>query len=155
MPQFTIKVEGLTELKAAFKVAPEIAIPELKKAIQTSVNLIRPIMVKNAPYKTGKLRQNIYARTSGLKGTVGPDLTTTKYALFVHEGTRPYMIYPRKASVLAFRVGSKMVFAKSVRHPGIKANPFVKNTVLEVTPYIQQIFSNSLQNIKKSILAIK
>jgi HK97 gp10 family phage protein len=155
MPQFEIKIEGLTELKSAFKVVPEVAIPELKKAIQTSVNLIRPIMVKNAPYRKGKLRQNIYARTSGLKGMVGPDLNATKYALYVHEGTKPYVIYPRTKKFLAFKIGSKWVFTKKVNHPGIKSNPFVKNTVVEIEPYVKQIFSNSLQNIKNLMLKLK
>lgn len=155
MPAFEITIEGLNELRAAFRVAPEVAVPILKKAIQTSVNLIRPIMVKNAPYRKGKLRQNIYARTFGLEGRVGPDLTATKYALYVHEGTRPYVILPRTKRVLAWKSGSQWIFAKRVHHPGIKANPFVKETAREVEPYVKEIFRNSLVDIKKSMFMIK
>lgn len=155
MPQFNIKIEGLNELRAAFKVAPEIAVPELKKAVQTSVNLIRPLMVKNAPYKKGKLRQNIFARTYGLVGKVGPDLQATPYALFVHQGTRPYTILPRTKPFLAFQINGRWIYTTRVRHPGIKANPFVEKTANEVGPYVKEIFSNTLMSIKKTMLVIR
>jgi len=38
-------------------------------------------------------------------------------------GTRPHMIYPH-GKALRFEVGGKVVFAKYVRHPGTRPNPF-------------------------------
>jgi hypothetical protein len=48
------------------------------------------------------------------------------YAKFVHDGTQPHVIRARNASVLAFQVGGRKVFARSVRHPGTRPNPFLR-----------------------------
>jgi HK97 gp10 family phage protein len=145
MPIFSLKIEGLTELTKSFNKSPQIVVPALQNAIKTSINIIRPVMVKHSPYKTGKLRQNIYARTTGLTGEVGPNLQVTKYAYFVHEGTRPYDIRPRYKQALYWK--GSLYPVKVVHHPGIKGNPFVEKTLEEVEPYINQIFSNARQSI--------
>ena len=41
------------------------------------------------------------------------------------EGTQPHIIEPKRAKVLRFEFGGQEVFAARVRHPGIKANPFL------------------------------
>jgi hypothetical protein len=76
------------------------------------------------------------------------------YAYFVHFGTglfgeRRAMITPKKAKVLAFRVGRKMIFAKAVR--GQKANPFVERTAEAVEPAINKIFDKILNNITENL----
>lgn len=55
------------------------------------------------------------------------------YAKFLEDGTQgPYTILPRDPKgVLAFMVGGKMVFAKQVTHPGLKAYRFMKGTLEE------------------------
>lgn len=49
------------------------------------------------------------------------------YAVYVHEGTRAHVIRPVKAQALRFQIGGRTVFAKLVRHPGMKARPFLRN----------------------------
>jgi hypothetical protein len=51
------------------------------------------------------------------------------YAGFVEFGTKPHEIRPKSAKVLRFSVGGKTVYTKRVRHPGTKAQPFMKPAV--------------------------
>ena len=145
MPKYTIEVKGLDKFVASFRKAPKLTSDGLIGAIKTSVNLIRPIMVREAPAKTGKLRQNIYARSNGLTGTVGPDLGATKYALYVHMGTRQHLIKPRTKKALYWKGALHPV--KVVHHPGTRANPFVERTVDIIKDPVQQIFTKALNKI--------
>jgi hypothetical protein len=76
--------------------------------------------------KTGGLSRSISVRlgsnSQGLTVRIGSD---KPHALLHHEGTIPHIILPKNASVLAFRVGGNMVFARKVRHPGTRANPYL------------------------------
>lgn len=48
---------------------------------------------------------------------------------FVIEGTRPHLIRPRRAKALRFEVGGRVTYAKVVRHPGTRANPFLQRAL--------------------------
>ena len=87
------------------------------------------------PVKTGNLGRSIEEepmRPSGPFRVSGGVIAKAKYAKFVHDGTRPHLITPRRASVLAFQVGGRTVFARSVRHPGTRARPFLANAPVKV-----------------------
>ena len=47
------------------------------------------------------------------------------YAVFVHFGTRPHTIKPRRKKALRFSLRNKWVFAKQVKHPGYQGDPFL------------------------------
>lgn len=59
----------------------------------------------------------------------GDVFNNTKYALAVHEGTKPHIIRARKRKALKFDVGGRTVYASSVRHPGTKAQPFLSDAL--------------------------
>lgn len=141
--QYKIEIKGLDKLQNAARRAPQEVFNGLKQAIKTSVHIIRPIMHDNAPRgKTGMLRRNIRATSQGLKGKVGPDLNITPYALYVHEGTRPYVIRPKQKKAL-YWPGAKYP-VKKVKHPGIKANPYVEKTFNEIKQPVEQIFQREI-----------
>ena len=146
---YNIEIKGLAQLKKNFAKSPATVVKELTSAIKQSIHIIRPMMVKEAPHDKGGLRKNIYARQVGLTGFVGPDLNANPYALYVHSGTGIYAgkgrIYPRKSSVLVFKIGGKTIFAKSIK--GQKPNPFVDRTAKMMTPIVQKIFEKSISNI--------
>lgn len=158
---FKIEVEGLNELVDGFKKAPESTVNELQKAISSSIYLIRPIMKNEAPYKSGKLRDNIMAVSQGLRAVVGPNLNVTPYAYWVHEGTDPYIIRPKTMGYsghpggLYWEQGSsppaKHVWNK-VQHPGIAPNPFVDRTFKQIKNPVQTIFRNAVQKIINNIV---
>ena len=85
-------------------------------------------MRRRAPVRTGKLRRSIEKRVGRLKAEIGP---TVPYAVFVERGTRPHIITPVRAQALRFEIGGEVVFAKLVRHPGTKPQPFVRETAEE------------------------
>jgi hypothetical protein len=103
---------------------------ELREAARQVVNRARVL----APVRTGRLRSSIRAeppRFFSLRGsvTVGSDL---EYAAFVNDGTRPHVIRPRRASVLRFNVGGRVVFARVVNHPGTKGTHFLDKALADV-----------------------
>lgn len=83
-----------------------------------------------APRKTGRLAERIRAqrKTTLGQGAKVDVLATTDvpYAGFVLHGTHgPYLISPKNKQALHWvDSGGADVFATSVTHPGIKANPF-------------------------------
>ena len=146
---YNIEIKGLKSLYNNFRKSPAMVTKQLVGAIKTSIHIIRPIMIKETPHDKGGLRKNIYARQIGLTGIVGPDLKQTPYAVWVHSGTGIYAgrgrIYPKKSSVLVFKIGGKTIFAKSIK--GQKANPFVERAANQMTPIVQKIFDKSMNNI--------
>lgn len=103
---------------------------ELREASRQVVNRAKVL----APVRTGRLRASIRAeppRIFSLRGsvTIGSDL---EYAAMVNDGTSPHIIRPRRAQALRFTVGGRVVYAKLVRHPGTRANPFLDRALREV-----------------------
>lgn len=53
-------------------------------------------------------------------------ISTNPHSLLVHNGSRPHPIFPRRrGGVLRFEVGGRVVFARAVRHPGYKGDPYL------------------------------
>jgi len=78
--------------------------------------------------RTGRGRAGIVSRM-GVNGR-GPVATIstspeTGYMAALHEGTRPHIITPKNARVLAFKVGGKQVFAQIAHHPGTTPRRFL------------------------------
>ena len=149
MPVYSIKIEGLSRLSKALRQSPQTVITELSNAVKTSVNIIRPIMVSEAPIKSSRLRENIYASSNGLHGEVGPDLRATKYAYWVHEGTKPYTIKPKTKKALYWKGAMHPI--KIVHHPGIKPNRYVERTRNKINAPIRKIFENAITKIVKRL----
>ena len=87
-----------------------------------------------APKRTGNLKRTI--RPGWLRGTSATVEATAHYAGMVEGGTRPHIIVPRTARALAWggdrrlsgslrKGASPTRFARRVRHPGTKAQPFL------------------------------
>jgi len=79
---------------------------------------------------TGRLKNSISMSQSragyGQSMTIGSPL---RYALMHHEGTRPHIITPNRAQVLRFSSRGRIVYARSVRHPGTKPNKFLADNL--------------------------
>lgn len=85
-----------------------------------------------APYKTGKLKEDIQVfdnRADSLSIGVG-NTKLVPYAKFVYFGTRPHVIKPKKMKAFANKK-SGQIFGKSVNHPGTKANPYIEKAFSE------------------------
>lgn len=103
---------------------------ELREASRLVVNRAKIL----APVDTGRLRASIRADPPRLL-TLRPSVkvgTDVEYASWVHDGTRPHVIRPRRAQVLRFEVGGRVAYARVVNHPGTRARPFLDHALREV-----------------------
>lgn len=93
---------------------------------------------REAPSRTGRLRASIVARraqdVSGRFVSGWEVSATAPYAAFVHQGTRPHVILPRRRQFLRFQVGGTFVFARRVQHPGTRPRPFLMDAARAVIP---------------------
>lgn len=103
---------------------------ELERAGRQVLNRAKVL----APVDTGRLRASGRVEFRRL-WTLRPQVTisfNTDYAEYVNDGTRPHIIRPRRARALRFTVGGQVVYARVVRHPGTRANPFLDRALREV-----------------------
>ena len=85
------------------------------------------------PVDTGRLRASIRYTISSAGNPSATVFTNVQYAPYVHDGTRPHVIRPRRAQALRFRVGGRTVFANVVNHPGTRARPFLTQALRDVS----------------------
>lgn len=110
--------------------------PGLARAHASITRRIAAKARQDVPVRTGNLGRSIREdpqRFAGPLRVTGGVTATARYAVFVHEGTRPHVIRPRQARALRFKIGGRIVFARSVNHPGQRAQPFLRNAGESVT----------------------
>lgn len=93
-------------------------------AVDAEVHIERDAARHN---RTGALVRSIYKRRidGGQAWELGHDPRVAPYALFVHWGTRAHLIKPRRKKALRWPAGGAFAFAKGVKHPGTKADPWL------------------------------
>lgn len=75
------------------------------------------------------LRDTVYAvRESGWFLTWAVEIRGP-HAPFVEEDTAPHLIRPRRAKVLRFVSGGRVIFARQVRHPGTRGRHMLRDGV--------------------------
>ena len=111
--------------------------------------------------RTGMMEHNLYRkRYSALVAEIGIGDWGMKvswkgkpinYALFVHFGTQPHFIHPRLKKALRWvREGntkSRFAFAKAVRHPGYKGDPFLYDALDEAGRETTKIFERFIDGL--------
>ena len=132
MAEVTVKFKGVR-----VKIDRTVAMSEAKNVVRRDVtDTTRKIYNQasvNCPVDTGNMRAQHYMRTSEtatkLKGQVG---NNAKYAAAVHDGSSAHTIRPRRRKALRFTVGGTVVYARSVRHPGNPARPWLARAAQQV-----------------------
>lgn len=113
-PEFTIMINGEDGLVGRY----------MKKKARAMVSEAKA----QVGYKTGALKKSIHYRHTtyayGHKLWIGSRLS---YAYMHHEGTRPHVILPKKAEVLRFTKGTRVIYSRAVYHPGTKPNRYLSN----------------------------
>lgn len=166
---FQVKINGLKELQFALKRYPAIAEPILQRAMDgTAAVFAKHTQKENpVPYKTGILLQSFRHKTGRLMARWFP---TAKYASFVSSGTKPHIIEPKTARVLAWKTGgtgkyvtsksgkktyrrgsASMHFATRVNHPGTKANPYMERIKEAAGSDVNRLFGQALDQVTHQI----
>lgn len=92
--------------------------------------------------KSGKLEDSVKVRSErdGLVGVVYLDESEAPYARPVYFGTKPHIIAPKVRKALRWPSGNEFVFARMVRHPGTRPDPFLREALRTKKPAIDAIF---------------
>ena len=119
------EVKGADELQRHLDLATRQKRGILRKSLNAigrrGVQLLRNF----APHKTGKLARSLHYSITGPSDTPRVNFfDRVPYGELVISGTRPHTIFARNAKALRFTVGGRVVFAKSVQHPGTKPNRY-------------------------------
>lgn len=75
--------------------------------------------------KRGALVASTYLRRVADGFDVGHDGQRAPHAIFVHWGTKPHVIAPKKKTTLRWASGGIFHFAKRVQHPGYRGDPWM------------------------------
>ena len=100
------------------------------------------------PPTPGRLKKSTWFQTVVLGTAKEPRLEIMQsaktesgkfYGYWVREGTPPHDIYPKTAKALRFEMDGQIIFAKHVRHPGSKANPYHRRVFQRLLPNVNGI----------------
>lgn len=96
---------------------------------------------QNTPVRRGLLRESINSRVTPRGFSVFFTKPFDKIASYLEHGTKPHMIFPSQARVLAWE-GSfgEPRFAKAVRHPGTWPIYFVTWTREQLRPVLRELY---------------
>lgn len=153
--QIKVDIANAKELAKAMRQAPEAVQRNMRLAMRTSLKEVQMKARQEHRFKTksGNLERDV--RTELLRdwppeGRVflAAEVTRvtegkwagTSYGLFVHEGTKPHDIFPRKKKWLRWAVGDRFVFSKHVKHSGTKPDQFIYEAGLKSRAQINAIF---------------
>ena len=87
---------------------------------------------RNVNVDKGTLKKSGSVIYGSLSASVGYN---TPYAKYVHEGTAPHIILPKKpGGYLRFETDGQVVYARRVKHPGYRGNPYLRDAVESTRP---------------------
>ena len=149
---YQIQIQGLDKLKGRLRGAGVIVNRHLKDAMHKSVFAVQSDVRRETPVDTGRLRQSVGAKVTGIgAGLTGIVGTNVLYAQMVEEGTKAHEIRPKTARVLRFMVGTTVVFAKRVRHPGSKGRWMFKKAFEGNTGNIKGFFTRAIEKVAEDL----
>lgn len=107
----------------------ELASKEVTRVTLKVLNRARVL----TPVDTGNLRAAHQMKlTSSSNKITGEVFNKVKYALPVHEGRRPVVIYPKTKKALKFRWHGEQYVRKSVSQPARRGRPWLRDALREV-----------------------
>ena len=108
----------------------------LKRALPGIAVRIQNELILNCPVDKGRTRASIKVKST----EEGIMITMAETGKFIEFGTNPHIIEAKNGGVLRFEVGrverlsgktkgKNIVFAKKVKHPGTRPNPFIRTMI--------------------------
>lgn len=150
----TVEFEkDLEPLRQAFASFPDTVAPFLRRASQAAAFTVERESKKKSPIDTGRLRSSI-ATSLGIlnRGITSIVQTNVNYAAAVHEGTRPHFPPYKQLEGWAKRRGmNAFLVARGISRKGTKAQPFMRDAVMEKKDTINNIYGDEIENAMKAI----
>lgn len=144
MSGINISITGLESTLQALHQTPEKAQLAVKKLAQRIYDLTERGADKHT--KTGALFRSVYIRSTGDGGwVIGHDSQIAPYASFVHWGTRPHVIKPKTKKALRWVGKGGFIFAKGVKHPGYKGDPWLIRAKDQGLKEFQKIIDDTMK----------
>jgi hypothetical protein len=85
-----------------------------------------------APVDKGLLRAaHRMEKRSSRRRVVGRVISDADYSMVVHDGSRPHVIRARGDGYLRFEAGGRVLYRKSVNHPGVRARPWLSQALAD------------------------
>ena len=109
----------------------------------TAQDLINNLM-QNSPVDHGLLKQWFIESIDEEEAHIK---SPAEYAIYQDQGTRPYLIYPKKPNGYLYWEGAEHP-VKMVAHPGIEAKHFVYNSFLELEPLVPGYFLKAMEEVR-------
>lgn len=132
----SLRTEGLDSLLIHTIAAAKELNADMRKGVRDWMNLLRRNVRQRSHKSIGrKFRVSI----RGLTGKLTPG---GKVAHLLEGGTRPHTIQAHRGAVMAFRAPSSG-FARTVQHPGMRAQPFVRPALDASRPFLKTTFNDA------------
>ena len=122
------------------------------KALESELKWAEKRAARLSPNRSGPLRAGWH--TEFRRTATGAEATLSNrapHAPFVFLGTKPHIIRPKRARVLAFRVADRQVFARQVRHPGTKPNDIPARVMKELRPRLKRAIHQEAQTLARDV----
>ncbi|KKL10653.1 hypothetical protein LCGC14_2553680 [marine sediment metagenome] len=108
-------------------------------------NDLTTALIKNCPVDKAELKNGIGFRVIDKNKL---EIFMPKHGFYVEFGTPPHIIKPKTKKALAFQSGGETIIVKEVKHPGTRAQPFIRNTFKAELPGIiiknlMRVYGNS------------
>lgn len=148
--EIKIEIENLNEIRTALIQSPVIVAKYINKAIKQALMIdLWNAKQKTTPVDLSNLKGTWNSKFSNLYGELGPN---AKYALPVHEGSRPHWVGIKHIEGWARRHGiNPYALQKSIAKKGTKANPFLQEAINIAQPNINKRFNVALQSALNEI----
>jgi len=145
-----LEIKNVKELRDAIKSYPQVSTQEVNTAINKSLIHVQREAIEEAPVGvTGKLRSSWKLKVQNLEGYLRNKM---KYAIYVHEGTKPHWVSRKHLQKWADVKGIPVFLVqKAIATKGTKANPFLKRAVEKSQSAVDNYFDEALDNIMKKI----
>ncbi len=117
----------------------------LDRSIKKSIILLQRYATQEAPTDQWRLRNDFHTE---FKKSFGRLFNPTKYAIYVHEWTRPHFAPIDKLQGRADRHGIPVgALRRSIARKGTKANPFMDRAVDEWEKQVDEIFAKEIDKM--------
>lgn len=149
---FHFDLEGADDVARHTSQASRRVAPIMKRLLR-SVGRRGVTLLRNfAPHRSGKLAKSIHYSVTGPSNKLRVNFfDRVSYGGFVITGTKPHMIKAKGDGVLRFTVGGQTVFARSVQHPGTRANPYPDRAARPFRRDAREIINTGMREIARIV----